>query len=244
MKPALPLNAWLRYDLVWRLLRSVEPEVRSILEIGPGTGAIAARLASRFEYIGVEPDVEAHRRAVSRLGGKGRLVCGGVAALDPHLTFDMLCGFEVLEHIEDDDAALREWRQRLRVGGWLLLTAPAHQNRFGPHDVLVGHYRRYNPEKLHDLLITTGYANPIVLTCGFPFGYALELGRNTIARLAMRREMGSMQARTAASGRWLQPPDAIGWLTSAVSAPFRLAQRPFVHTSLGTGVVALARRAT
>jgi hypothetical protein len=51
-----------------------------------------------------------------------------------------------------------------------------------------------------------------------------------------------MEEQTAASGRWLQPPEAIGWLTAAVAAPFRLVQRPFAGTRFGTGLVAVARR--
>jgi hypothetical protein len=50
-----------------------------------------------------------------------------------------------------------------------------------------------------------------------------------------------MEEQTAASGRWLQPPDGVGWLTASVAAPFRLLQRPFTRTRLGTGLVAFAR---
>ncbi|HSP72082.1 MAG TPA: methyltransferase domain-containing protein [Gaiellaceae bacterium] len=244
MKPPLPLNAWMRYDLVRLILRTLGPEVSSVLEIGAGEGAVGARLASRFDYVGLERDPAACARAQARLRevGRGRMLCGDLGVLAPDARFDLVCSFEVLEHIEDDAAALAEWRGRVREGGWLLLSAPAHQRRFGPHDRIVGHYRRYDPDRLALLLAESGYADPVVLTCGFPFGYALEVGRNAIGRLAASHGNGSMDEQTAASGRWLQPPDWIGWLTAGVAAPFRLLQRPFARTALGTGVVALARR--
>jgi SAM-dependent methyltransferase len=242
MKPPLPLNAWMRYDLVGLILDRLGGEVSSVLEVGAGEGAVGARLAARFDYVGLEPDPLAFVRAAERVGGNGRVLCGDVSALGPGETFDLLCSFEVLEHLEDDTAALVEWRRRLREGGWLLVSAPAHQHRFGPHDRIVGHYRRYDPQAMRDLLERAGFVEPVVLTCGFPFGYALEVGRNAIGRLAARHGDGSMDAQTAASGRWLQPPDEIGWLTAAIAAPFRLLQRPFVRTGLGTGLVALARR--
>ena len=242
--PPLPLNAWLRYDLVRRLLRELGSDVSSVLEVGSGKGAFAARLARRYDYVGVEPDPVAHAHAAERLreAGRGRMVCGEVSALPEEETFDLVCSFEVLEHLEDDAQALAEWGGKLRDGGFILLSVPARPEHFGAHDRIVGHYRRYDAARLRRLLADAGFVDARVLTCGFPLGYALEAARNTIARLARERGDVSMSEQTAASGRWLQPPDGIGWLTAAVTAPFRLLQRPFAQTGLGTGLVALARR--
>jgi SAM-dependent methyltransferase len=241
--PPLPLNAWLRYDLTERVLRRL-PDVRSVLELGAGEGGFAARLARRYDYLGVEPDPHSHARAAERLArvGSGHVVCGDASALDSQSTFDLVCAFEVLEHIEDDRAILREWRARVRDGGWILLTVPAHERRFGAHDRVVGHYRRYDPAQLAALLREAGYEDPVVLSYGFPFGYLLEFARNVIGRLAHASASTSMDEQTAASGRWLQPPEWVGRLTRAVSAPFRLIQRPLARTGLGTGLVAVARR--
>ena len=78
-------------------------------------------------------------------------------------------------------------------------------------------------------------------TYGFPVGYALESGRNLIAKRSRRG--GSIVERTSASGRWLQPSNRMGWATQA-TAPFRVLQRPFENTELGTGLVVLARRSS
>lgn len=239
--PPLPLNAWLRYDLADRTLRRLE-DVRTVLEVGPGEGAIGTRLARRYEYVGVEPDESACARARERIEPEGRVLCGDVSAVEPGATFDLVCGFEVLEHIEDDAAILAEWRERVREGGWLLLSVPAHQRRFGAHDRVVGHYRRYDPAAIAALLERSGFADPIVLSSGFPLGYLLELARNSIvARLAKPER--SMDDQTADSGRWLQPPAWLGPALRAFSAPFRWLQRPFARTGWGTGLVVLARRA-
>jgi SAM-dependent methyltransferase len=237
--PALPLNAWMRWDHVQRLLPTLD--VRSVLEIGAGGGAVAVRLAQRYDYVGLEPDEQSFALAERRLGGRGRMVCGDVSALEPDARFDLVCAFEVLEHMEDDGAALREWRGRLRNGGWLLLSMPAHQRRFGPHDRIVGHCRRYDPDQIAELLVRNGYSDPLVLSCGFPFGYALEVGRNLISRFASGHASLDAAEQTAASGRWLQPPEWSGWLTAAIAAPWRVLQRPFARTGLGTGLVVLAQ---
>jgi SAM-dependent methyltransferase len=225
--PPLTPNAWLRWDVVRRLLDGLE-DVERVLEVGAGEGALGARLARRYDYVGVEPDPVSRARARERVET--------ILEALPDESFDLLCAFEVLEHVEDDDAELRSWRDRLRPEGWLLLSVPAHEKRFGPADRRVGHFRRYEPEGLAALLIETGFESARLVTYGFPLGYALEAARHLLAR----RGEGE---GTAGSGRWLQPSDRLGWATSFGTAPFRLLQRPFARTRLGTGLVALARRA-
>lgn len=244
LAPPLPLNAWLRYDLIRRSIRKHVGDARTVLEIGAGAGAIGARLAASYEYTGLEPDPAAFAKAAARLARhcSARLLCADSAALDPAESFDLVCSFEVLEHLEDDRAAIEDWRVRVRPGGWLVLSVPARPHRFGAHDRVVGHYRRYDARGLEKLLRDSGFDDVRVRTCGFPLGYALEAARNVVARLTPAHGAGSMEEQTASSGRRLQPPASIAWLTAAISAPFRLLQRPFSRTRLGTGLVAVARR--
>lgn len=239
--PPFTLNAWLRYDLIERTLRALDG-VESVLEIGAGRGALAARLAARYRYVGVEPDelsCEAAKAALRRVGS-GEIVCGEVSALPPGDVFDAVCAFEVLEHIEDDAAALRSWRERARPGGRLLLSVPLYQRRYSAADRFVGHFRRYDPEPLGELLRETGFTDVRLMTFGFPLGHALEASRNLLARLASPDE--SREERTGASGRRFQPSARAGLATQALSAPFRLLQRPFYDTRLGAGLFAVALR--
>lgn len=243
--PPLTLNAWLRYDVALRLLRSLEG-IESVLEIGAGEGATGWRLARRYRYLGLEPDRQSCRKAELRLGrlGSGALRNVRVEDLPEETTFDLVCAFEVLEHIENDAEALREWRTRVRPGGWMLLSVPAWQSRWGALDEKAGHHKRYGPAEMEDLLRGAGFVDPVVLLYGFPLTYLLQPMWNLAAQLELKARSGSrsMQERTSASGRWLQPPDALGLLTHSLAVPFRLMQRPFATTRLGTGLVAIARR--
>ena len=239
--PPFTLNAWLRYDLIERTLAGL-PGVESILEIGAGRGALGARLATRYRYVGVEPDEQSCEAAQEVLGriGSGEMICGDVSALPAAEVFDAVCAFEVLEHIEDDAAALRAWRERMRPDGRLLMSVPLYQRRYAAADRFVGHYRRYDPEPLADLLRKTGFADVKLMTFGFPLGHVLEKSRNLLARVAKPDE--SREERTCASGRRFQPSGRSGLATRALSAPFRYAQRPFYGTRLGAGLFAVARR--
>jgi SAM-dependent methyltransferase len=58
--------------------------------------------------------------------------------------FDLVCLFDVLEHIEDDGRALRALAALLRPGGRIMITVPANQWMWSPHDEHVHHKRRYD----------------------------------------------------------------------------------------------------
>ncbi|WP_433061512.1 class I SAM-dependent methyltransferase [Dactylosporangium sp. CS-033363] len=236
-QPPLSLNAWLRLGAVAGLLPDGPADV---LEVGCGQGGFAARLARRYTYVGLEPDPASCAVARRRVGAAGRVL--GVRLEDlPPGRFDVVCAFEVLEHLQDDKAAIAAWADRLRPGGRLLLSVPAYQRRFGPADELVGHFRRYDPPVLRDLLTGAGLESVEVRHYGMPLGYALESARNLVAkrRLAAAAER-SADERSAASGRLLQPERPLrGVLHRLASAPFRAAQR--LTPGRGPGLVAMAR---
>ena len=248
--PPLALNSWLRWDVVERLLPA---QARSVLEIGCGQGGFGARLSVGRDYLGVDPDAESARTARLRIGDAGQVLTGNVEdVVAPGRLFDLVCAFEVLEHLEGDRAALGRWVEHVRPGGWLMLSTPAFQNRFGAWDEIVGHYRRYEPEQLRGLLEERGLVDVEVVVFGAPLGFALEAVRNAVGRRRLSRARGgpssvegrpdapSMQELTSASGRLLQPTAALGVLTRAGTAPFRTVQRRFPRS--GTGLVARARR--
>jgi SAM-dependent methyltransferase len=234
-------NASLRYDLVLRMLPS---GVTDVLEVGCGQGAAGARLAQRYRYLGVEPDRQSWEVARRRIAavGRGEVRNVTVDTLGDE-RFDLVCAFEVLEHIEDDAAAVKEWASRLRAGGWLMLSVPAYQRRYGPADELVGHFRRYDPDALVTLLTSCGFGEAEVRHYGFPLGYALEAGRNLIGRRRLAAAGSqSVAERTAGSGRLLQPTTSVrGLATRWGTVPFLAMQRAFPGT--GPGIVVLARLA-
>jgi SAM-dependent methyltransferase len=230
----------MRYDTVVRLLPA---EADTVLEIGCGRGAFGVRLAQLYRYLGVEPDPASYAVAQERMRAAGRGEVRNISsdAIDGQ-QFDLVCAFEVLEHIEDDRAALAAWVQLVRPGGWLLLSVPAGPERLGPWDSLVGHFRRYDPQGLASLLVETGCSEVRTHLYGFPLGYPLESARNMIARRRLTSADQSVAARTAASGRQLQPSGGVtGLLTHCATVPFRVLEQAFPDA--GTGLVALAWRA-
>lgn len=245
--PPLSPRARLRWDVVRRLVAPLAPS--SVLEIGCGQGGMGARLVGMTgHYQAVEPDDASHALALERIGSRGGEVLHGdhtaiPAAWTAAGGFDLVCAFEVLEHIEDDGGALADWTSLVRPGGHLLLSVPAWPQRFGPSDVKVGHFRRYTPDGLVEQLHRAGLVAPQARMYGWPLAYGLELvGHRLDARALARGGVPTdVATRTAASGRNRQASHRLlGAAVAAGTAPFVLAQR-LVPTH-GPVMVALARR--
>jgi SAM-dependent methyltransferase len=216
-----------------------------------------------------ETSLAVARRRLADAGAGGQVLCGWLTDVLPaDATFDLVCAFEVLEHIRDDGAALREWRERIRPGGSLMVSVPAHATRYDAWDRLAGHFRRYDPVVLANALTASGFSDVQVRCYGMPLGFMLEKGRNVIA---VRRGFAptavgipslatdsygngagapespnaalttELEASTRASGRLLQPGPAVAVLAQAATWPFRQIQHAFPDH--GTGLVAVATRA-
>jgi SAM-dependent methyltransferase len=237
--PPLAIRARLRYDVVSRLVAELHPQ--SILEVGCGQGAVGARLAQIAEYVAVEPDQQSFAIAEGRIVPRGGMVINGtVGNLEPGRCFDLVCAFEVLEHIQDDVAALRQWAGRVAPRGHVLLSVPADAERFGPLDELAGHYRRYDEEALSDVARRAGLRVVSTTRYGWPLSYALEGVRNAIGvRRARAQRSVAIDKRTAASGRTSQPSRSpVGRAIEVGTVPFRFAQRR--RPDLGTGLLIVA----
>jgi SAM-dependent methyltransferase len=234
--PPLTVTAWLRWDVVQRLL---PVSASRVLDIGAGGGSFGSLLAERYEYVGIEPDRASYEKARRRIGDRGQIVNRAFEEFEPEGAFDLVCAFEVLEHVEDDAGALRQWTRHLRPGGWLLVTVPGGRKRFGPGDERMGHLRRYDPEDLRAVMEEAGLRGITTVVYGSPWGNLQESIRNAAFRVRPSRQ--TVAERTADSGRFLHPPDWAAVVVRGVSVPLRYLQRPLSGKGIGTSLVALGR---
>ncbi|MGZ2411838.1 SAM-dependent methyltransferase [Sphingomonas sp. F9_3S_D5_B_2] len=128
------------------------PPGARLLEIGCGTGHNLAMLGEFGEVDGLELDEQARGIAEKRLG---RSVMSSPL---PELSgvgesqYDLVGAFDVIEHIDDDQAAIASIAARLKPGGKFVMTVPAHQWMWSAHDVVNHHKRRYSKTALKRLL--------------------------------------------------------------------------------------------
>ncbi|TQS45560.1 class I SAM-dependent methyltransferase [Cryptosporangium phraense] len=236
--PPLTARANLRWAVVRPTLERLAP--KTILELGCGQGAVGARLAQLATYTGVEPDESSWQTASSRIDGT--VLHGDHHKVPEGAEFDLVCAFEVLEHIADDKDVLADWVQFVKPGGKLMVSVPADQHRFGPSDELVGHYRRYSAEQLTELLTSVGCTDVAVRRYGWPVGYALEAVSNRVSAKKLEQPAAPVsdviEERGATSGRFLQPKKAAGQVLKLGMAPFTLIQE--LAPSKGIGLLAVA----
>ena len=75
----------------------------------------------------------------------------------PDDSYDLIIASDVLEHLEDEQAALKAWCRILRPNGVLLVFVPAFMLMWSPHDVVNQHYRRYRLPELEARLAAAGF---------------------------------------------------------------------------------------
>jgi SAM-dependent methyltransferase len=115
---------------------------RRILDIGFGTGAMLTFLRGYGEVVGMDRSDEAIRFARTRCDRP--MFIGDISDVPLQTgTVDLVTAFDILEHVDDDVAALAELARVCRPGGHTLLTVPAFQFLWGNQDVISHHRRRY-----------------------------------------------------------------------------------------------------
>jgi len=126
------------------------PADAQILELGSGTGGNFAMLSRFGTVTAVELDGAARELSAGKTSVVTDIRAGALPADLPlaEQKFDLVCLFDVLEHIEDDGATLEVVRGRLAPGGWAVVTVPAFAKLYGPHDVTLHHKRRYGRAEL------------------------------------------------------------------------------------------------
>jgi SAM-dependent methyltransferase len=130
----------------WPLLASLAISARARLEIGPG---LRPRLPIAGTYL-----VDVSRPALVPLQARGGLATVGEITALPFADgrFDLVCAFDIIEHVEDDRQVFSELHRVTRSGATLIFSVPLHPGRWSAFDDLVGHVRRYDPDELLAIL--------------------------------------------------------------------------------------------
>ena len=155
------------YDSLWSGARLLEPEqfntwplVSSLLvdcgrrlEVAPGLRPRLPIEGTQFVDISAPALMKLHERGAQAVMGR----IGSLPFADG--AFDLVCALDVIEHVDDDHAAMRELSRVTKQDGILVISAPLHPSRWTDFDDFVGHRRRYAPADLicklaqHQLLV-------------------------------------------------------------------------------------------
>lgn len=128
----------------------------SALDVGSGNGFWAKCLEDRYNPVwAVEPDPKLREKSAVRLGLSERVIESGLPGPLPFddKSFKLVTCLDVLEHVEQDHAAIKELARLVAEGGHLLIAVPANPKLWADFDVTAGHFRRYTAKTLKSLIV-------------------------------------------------------------------------------------------
>jgi len=178
------------------------PQQARILDAGCGSGRNMVELASRGTVTGIE--LSQTSVALARERERGEVVAGSILQMPfAEDSFDLAMSLDVIEHLEDDLAALRELRRVVAPGGALLVTVPAYQWLWSGHDEINHHHRRYTRRSLQHVAKRAGwrqqrttYFNSLLLP---------------VAILLRMLERVNAKTTESSLDLWV-PPEPLNWL--------------------------------
>ena len=153
------------YNGLWRDAQLVEPErfntwplVQSLLQAHPRRLEVAPGLRPRLPIADTH-FVDISTPALLKLAARGGHTTQAPIYSLPFAdrSFDLVCSLDIIEHVEQDYAAMAELARVAAPGAMLLISTPLYASLWTPFDEFVGHHRRYEPEGFTRLLNQHGF---------------------------------------------------------------------------------------
>lgn len=171
---------WLDSELIpanrfntWSFLGPLSEQCSRRLEVGPG-------LRPRLPLKGTS-FVDLSAPAVTKLNASGAdATLGLISALPfPDSSFDLVCALDIIEHVDDDESAMRELSRVAAPNAVLIISVPLHPDRWTDFDHQCGHRRRYEPEAFFNKLRDHGF------TIERSAGYGMQPKSSRLVELGM-----------------------------------------------------------
>jgi SAM-dependent methyltransferase len=220
-----------RERLVLWALRKFFPRATSVLDLGCGSGAMSEAVSASSSAVrALGCDCYLRSLVWARRHRPGlRLVSADARRLPARGGFDAILALDVIEHLDDDEEALREMRLALAPGGGLVLTVPQHAWLWSGVDDFSHHRRRYSRRELVEKVRRSGFE---ILRCTSFFAATLP------AQLAARRRGSTRPFDPAAELRLPRTANrALHWLLQ----PELLLIRWGVRLPIGGSLLLVAR---
>ena len=163
-------------SFVAQIVKRLGKEHCQILDVGCGTGANLEMLAEFGEPAGV--DVSPEALAFCKARGLENVRLGEAERLPyEDASFDLVTGLDVVEHLDDDLAGLKEMHRVLRPDGRALIFVPAFMFLWGVQDDISNHRRRYTLAGLKQVVSQAGFEVERATYTNITFFAPILLGR-------------------------------------------------------------------
>ena len=206
-------------SVVEDICKQVKDRRPRILDVGCGTGANLLMLSNYGDAEGV--DISEDALAFCRERGLQKVKHGAAEEL-PYEdgTFDLVTALDVVEHIDDDVASLREMRRVLRPDGRVLLFVPTFMFLWGLQDDVSNHRRGYRLPELHRVLDQAGFDVERSTYANIIFFAPILIIRQLMRLTGLKAETENNINVPALNG-------VFGWLLGTESTILRYTNLPF-----------------
>jgi SAM-dependent methyltransferase len=221
-----------RRRILERLIGALDlPKQARILEVGCGPGGNLAMLKRFGEVTAMEPDDASRAYAAERMGVtvEGGLLPDGLPFAPG--SFDLVCAFDVIEHVEEDAASIVALAGLLRPGGYLATTVPGQPWMWSRHDELHHHKRRYR----------LGPYRALFEAAGLSVRTASHFNSFLFLPIAAIRALKKLTGSTAADDDSMPPAPINRLLTGLFAAEGAWLRR--APLPIGVSIVLIARKA-
>ena len=225
-----------RRDVIRSLMKMQmdESSTSKVLEIGCGVGGNVGLLSQWGHYCGIDM----HKPAIDYCAEEFpqfEFQCTRVEDISQEFSsdkFDSVYILDVLEHIHDQVAILKSVQNYLSHDGKILLTVPAFQFLWSPHDEFVHHVRRYTKDGLRKVLESAGYKVE-----------RISYFNSILFPLALIQRLGMRLLKKKLSTHLSTPPKIVNWLFKVIFTQEAWILK-YTNLPVGLSVVAVVSKAT
>jgi len=233
----------LRFEALKYVVKDMKQGV--FLEFGAGTGSFTKYFLDK-EFEGTVYDIDDRTIDVLKNNLQSYHNVQVIETLEnlPLKNYDYLFAFEVLEHIENDLEALKVWTGYLKKDGFLVVSVPAHQNKYSEEDKRVGHVRRYEMNELNNLFKEAGFTNIKIINYGFPLGNITRFVKNLLNKIRRKKNSNDSAIENSIKSG-IERDDFENkfkiFFNPKLLMPFIFIQRLFFTNDFGDGYILIAQ---
>ncbi len=241
-----PTPTFLYRNYLYKRITSKFLKNSFFLDIGTGNGILLRDLLKLgFKGEAIDISEEAIEFAKMQLGERNQKIIkyADLFKYSPKRLYDAVLCFETLEHIMDDELAMKKIYTLLRLGGVFILSVPAHISRWSTLDELKGHFRRYERGELINKLLTSGFQIQNIYSYGFPFLVFIRKISSRGKLLRSKSKKRGIKLRTKESSIEQEYNPKLRFLINElILRPLFKFMDLFLKSDLGIGYIVIARK--
>lgn len=243
----VPTPTFLYRNYLYKKFSQVLDKNSYFLDVGAGNGEFVKYLLKQgFKGDYIDISEEAVKIARGQLNGaKGiNIKQADIFTFKSNKKYDVIFSFETLEHIKNDQLAMKKIYQLLKPGGTFLMSIPAHMSEWDKMDEIKGHFRRYERKELKEKLEKAGFLVETILSYGFPFLWILRRITKTGRLIKSFSKNLSKDAKTKESSIQQEYDPRLKSLVTSplILYPMFKIMDLFIKTDLGFGYIALSKK--